>query len=252
MFTTVEEALECLGNKARNVYEGGGEPWELRPEHAGDDPAWYEWCDDCETFHANRYPIGYEVTKGCVEMIVWCCDQDGNWDVVEGACVGTPEHKALMGYYGHKAWEQNYANYLSHVAETGEDPCGEFIPPSPNEVVERWMIRVIERGEKVWFVRATRVVTNETYQPMDLPDYVREYLLLEKFGDTSTYAIDPENIKSIADIPDEKWVQGDHRGEWDATIEITYKVPSMTDDEWAKLLREKANLARAKLYFCYS
>lgn len=251
MFTTVEEALEYLGAEARKVYEEGAEePWELRPEHAGDDPAWYEWCDDCETFHTNHYPIGYEVTQGCVEMVAWCCDQDGNWDVVDGACIGTPDHKALMENYGYEAWQRNYAEYLRHVAETGEDPCGEFIPPPPIKTDELWMVRVIERGEKVWVTRAARIATNEVYyKPTDLPDYVQGYLLLERLGDIGACAIDPANIKSVADIPGEKWEPGDHRGEWVATVTIQRQEPAVSDEEWAKTLREKANKARASMVF---
>jgi hypothetical protein len=254
MFRTVEEALEHLeevhGDEVRDAFAGRTEePWEYHPECVDGDPSWYEWCGDCETFHTSWYLYGYEVSEGNVEVIVWCCDQDGNWDVTEGAYIGSPEARAIEETYGYKAWERNYAEYLRHVAETGEDPCGEFIPPTPKEVVEPWMVRVVERGEKVWVLHCTNLVTKEHYErPDKLPSYVQEFLLLEKLGDVSACAIDPENVKSIADLSSEKWVpEAGRSNEWVATVVITHKVPSLTDEEWSKILREKANLARAKM-----
>jgi len=258
MFKTVEEALEhleeCEGDVVMDAFAGRTEPWEHRPECVDGDPTWYEWCDDCETFHKSWYLYGYEVSEGNVELVVWCCDQDGNWDVSEGAYIGSREAQSIEETYGHKAWERNYAAYLRHVAETGEDPCEEFIPPSPNEVVEHWLIHVIERGGMVWVVRGTHLARGEHYErPDKLPDYVQEFLLLETRGEKGGFlacAIDPENVKSIADLSSEKWVpEAGRSDEWLATIAITHKVPSVTDEEWSKLLREKANLARAKLSF---
>jgi len=251
MFTTVEEALEYLGDEARKVYEeGADESWELRPEHAGDDQAWYEWCDDCETFHTNRYPIGYEVTQGHVEMVAWCCDQDGNWDVVEGADVGTPEGNALMETYGFEAWERNYAEYLRHVAETGEDPCGEFMPPLPTKVNETWTINVIERGGRVWVMGGSMKGGMSCDFANQLPDHVKSFMLMERVTlHDGVYGsvIDPDYVKSVADLGECKKTQGDHRSIWILEVDIERKVPAMTDEEWAAKLREKANLAVAKM-----
>ena len=252
MFETVEEALEALGPEARNAYLGNADtPWEERPECVDmHDAVWYEWCDDCETFHRCHYLFGYEVTEGHVELLVWCCDEDGNWDISDAAYVGTQEAKALADCYGPERWEQHYANYLRHVAETGEDPCGEFLLPPSDHKKEMWEIHVTERGERVWVVKAGELGSDAYQRPEDLPNYVQEYLLLEKLGDVSAFAIDPDNIRCIADIgEDVRWEAGRHRGEWVTTVEIVRSVPSMTDEEWSAVLRVKANKARAGLLF---
>ena len=255
MFENVEEALEALEQckaGARDAFDGKSEePWEWSPECVDGDPIWYEWCDDCETFHTGWYLFGYEIVKGCVEIVVWDVDQDGNWDVAEGACVGTPEAKSLELTYGHTAWEVSYARYLRHVAETGEDPCDEFIMPNPIRKDEQWEIHVIERGEKVWVTKAG-MLGGETYEerPDRLPDYVQEFLLLEKLGDVSACAIDPQNVKTVADLgEDVKWQGGPHRDTWVTTVKIPHYYPALSDEEWSAVLREKANKARAKLTF---
>jgi len=255
----VKETLDALsavhGQVVYRAFAGDADPFEVEPKSIEGSDAWYEWCDDCETFHCCYYVFGYEVTEGSVEIVIWCCDQDGNWDVVESATVGTPEAEGLDVIYGGEGWQKGYVAYLRHVAETGEDPCGEFFPPSPNVVQERWRIHVFERGQKVWVTRGERLgedgVVKESWEQSDkLPEYVQEYLLLEKVGDVSANAIDPENVRRVEDIPVERgWVPGGHRGQLSAEVDIEHRTPSMTDEEWSAKLKEKANAARALLAF---
>lgn len=262
MFETAEEALEALGQQARDAFEGKtDEPWEYRPECVdGNEATWYEWCDDCKTFHKSWYLFGYEVTEGNVEMIVWCCDQDGNWDISEGADVGKPEAKMLMEHYSSERWEQSYANYLRYVAETGEDPCEEFILPPDILTNEKWEVHVIERGERVWVTKAGMLGGESYMRPGELPEYVYEFLLLsptltgDKVGagrvPVASCAIDPEHVKSLADLGDGvKWQSSPDGDAWVTTVTIPHYTPALLEEEVAAVLREKANKARAQLVF---
>lgn len=262
MIESIEEALKFLeetGGGAVDVFEGRSEDsWEWHPAYV-EDRAWYEWCDDCETYHANWYVFGYEVTKGVVELVVWSVDQDGNWDIAEGAELETPGHKGLLKTYGEAAWRENYIAYLRHVAETGKDPCGDFLGPPTEERTESWAIYVVERAKMVWVTRGERIKATtgavfEIYERLgNLPQYVQDYLLLEKRGEKGgfvAWAIDPENVKSIEALSDVEWhpVQGKEPS-YMSIVSITRKVPAMTDEEWSAMLREKANKARAALAF---
>lgn len=256
MFESVTEALESLGASARKAFDGDHDEgaWSLEPESVEGHYTWYDWCDDCETFHKGWYLFGYEVTDGHVEVIVWNVDQDGNWDIVEGAYVGTPEAKALERTYGHDAWKESYVAYMRYVSEHGEDPCEEFTLPSLNRNDEQWEIHVIERGGKVWVTNAGRFGSSFYYDHPDrLPDYVKEFLTLNEHGRKDGFmacSIDPENVKSIADLgQDMKWKFGAHRDTWITTVTIPRYTPSMTDKEWSEKLVEKANVARAMLAF---
>ena len=87
-------------------------------------------------------------------------------------------------------------------------------------------------------------------RPDQLPGHVRDFLLLEKLGDVSACAIDPENVKGIGDLHVSAAREpGRHRGEFSIEIEIEHSTPSMTDEEWSAKLVEKANAARAMLSF---
>ena len=257
MFSNVEEALECLGDEARAVFDGTVEgSWEYRPQCVDPyDATWYEWCDDCETFHQSWYVFGYEVTKGQVEALVWQCDMDGDWDVSDSAFVGTEDMGRLHSNYGHEAWQRSYARYLRHVGETGEDPCGEFGAISVLQFHQDWIIHVLERGDRVWVTHCKRLAQSgavcEIWERAgNLPEHVKEYLLLEKLGDVSAYAIDPENVKSIADLDMAgEWEPGERQNEWSVQVQIIENRPTHTDEQWADVLREKANKARAEMVF---
>lgn len=253
MITKIEEALtflEAIHGGAFAAFKGEGPSIEWGPESCAEANTWYDWCDDCNTFHKNWYVFGYGVTEGEVEVIVWCIDQDGNWEVVESAYLETPMYDEVVAPYCHEEWERSYARYLRHVAETGDDPCEEFMPPAPTRKDEEWEVHVIERGEKVWVTKAGMLGGAVYEQPDKLPSYVQEFLLLEKLGEVSACAIDPENVKGIADLGEEvKWKAGKHRDTWFTTVTISRYIPSMTDDEWSAVLREKANKARAELAF---
>ena len=243
MFKDVKEALECLGEEASRVYSGKVDgPWEARPESVDGESAWYEWCDDCNTFHTSWYPFGYEVSLDMVEVVVWNCDTDGNWDVSDSAAVGTPECQRLEEAFGYEAWLENYNRYLEHVAGTGEDPCEEFMLPSPIKTDEVWLVNVAEREGQVCVEHATQQCGghSEVYERSEnLPEHVREYLLL-KDG-----AIDPEYVSCIADLSEGNtdWKQGQLPGQWIARLEIEKVVPAMTDKEQVAALKLRAQAA---------
>jgi len=255
----LKSLLNALGESARKAFDGDydEETWSLEPDSVDGHSAWYDWCDDCETFHKGWYLFGYEVTEGNVELVVWNCDQDGNWDVVDGAYTGTPESEDLERTYGNDAWKESYAVYMRHVADTGTDPCEEFATPDPKRNDEQWEIHVIERGSKVWITNAGKLGGSFYYDhPARLPDYVKEFLLLKEHGQKDGFmacSIDPENVKCIADFGEDlNWKCGPHRDTWVTTVTIPHYTPSMTDDEWSAVLREKANVARALMVFSKS
>lgn len=131
----VESLAKSLGDDAYAAFKGEREPWTIEPDVGFDNHNWYEWCDDCSTFHPMTYVYGYEVRRGAVELVVHCCDQDGNWDVAASGDVGTGDGEWCARTYGSFAADQNYREYIAHVARTGEDPCGEWCGrKSPDEL----------------------------------------------------------------------------------------------------------------------
>jgi hypothetical protein len=123
--------------EAKTALETGKE-WEYAPDSAADSSAWHTYCDNCADWHTDYYPQGFSVSDGKVWFDILHCDQDGNWDTADSAEIGTPEAAALEKEYGYDAWCKNYLDYCKHVAETGKDPCGEFLVSPTVKVKQTW------------------------------------------------------------------------------------------------------------------
>lgn len=263
MFRSPEDALPFLEEMtpgAFDVYGGGSGVWSWRPESVADEPVWYDWCDDCQTFHKSWYVFGYEVHPGKVMGLVWCVDQDGRWDVADEEEVGTPEHAALLFTYGARSWEKSYSEYMQYIAKTGRDPCKEFLPPPVVRIHESWRVHVFERGGYVWLMRCellsrdekfeflTREVT-QSFRPGDenFPSYMETYLRLERLADIGGYALDPSHSRSVKDLA-ASWHPGEHRGQYVAEMEVSHEISAIDPDEWAEELRRRACRAIASLY----
>lgn len=142
----VDETLEFLPEEAKAAFRGERETWSENVCTIEGADAWFDWCDDCSTYHQCWYVREYEVTKGVITVLIHDVDRDGNWDICDSYQVGTSEMETLDRYYGYEAWEKQYQEYLAHVAEAGDDPCCEFMVKRSLRVEEKWTVRVFQDG----------------------------------------------------------------------------------------------------------
>lgn len=248
MFRSVEEALGCLETfrcGAVAAFEGRGGFWHWKPADKG--PAWYEWCDDCLTYHKNWYVFGYEVFPGRVMCLVWSIDQDGLWEVADEAAVGSVAHSNLCLTYGERAWRRSFTQYMRYVARTMTDPCHEFLAPPVVSFNERWRIHVFERGGCVWLMRCELLSQGSvigSFRPGEecFPKYLSEFLKMERLADVGGYAMDPRHARFIRDI-DKNWKPGENRGQYHADMDVRKEMPAMNDEDWGQELRRRARAA---------
>jgi hypothetical protein len=192
-----KELLESLGQAARDAYDGKTEQWEYRPECATD--WWFDYCDDCESYHKNAYEHGYEVTKGHIEVVIWNCDCDGNWDVSDSYCLDDPDLDKHEEWYSPEAWCKQYREYVEHVAETGDDPCCEFSIKTEEKVREQWSIRVMDTSQGVALL-AIRKTGEQAWTSASwdkVPCHLRDYLLL---WEAPLPIISPGDFKTVYEL----------------------------------------------------
>lgn len=79
---------------------------------------------------------GYAVEGGALLLLIWLCDEDGDWQTADSAEVGTPEEAALWHEYGYEASREGWADYHQYMARTGLDPVGDTFATSAAEVAE--------------------------------------------------------------------------------------------------------------------
>lgn len=216
-----KEVLEHLGQEAIDAYTGEGPEFEMQPEFACGD-WWYEYCDDCDTYHKSAYEKVYTVTEGSIEEIIWTCDEDGNWETVESTALDDPDYEERTKWYSCEAWIENQRNYLQHVAETGDDPCGEFFVKRSEKIEEKWSVRVFDVGVGVE-VRSVR--KDNGPWTIEIPEHIREYLMLNQ---SDPYRMDPATFSSVAQMKSQvtgNWKQFDNIHEFDFTIEHEIPLP---------------------------
>ncbi len=226
--TLTEEAQKALKN---------GTTWERSPESAEECSPFVSWCDDCETYHLDYYGFGERVEDGTAYLTVHSCDMDGNWEYENEAEIGTPEATALEAEYGYDASRPGWLAYLQHVAETGQDPIGEF-PTSERKVKRKWQVRLgAWIGQKklgLLLIGARRNSRGEWLAGEKLPQYVRDYLTLKQSG-VRWYC---EDVKSVDELSAHVKLQRPVRATRATFVaEIEETIPGKSD------LRKRARIA---------
>ena len=93
------------------------------------------------------------------------CDSDGNHDDIDAEDIPSADDQR-------RAWRE----YSAHVAETGEDPLGEFTIKRHIVRRETWRFKIVPSILGAVVTQAQRA--RKFYWPRELPDHVRQYLNL--------------------------------------------------------------------------
>lgn len=174
----IEEGLEFLGTEARRVFDAGaeGEEWQEGRDSIEGCDAWYEYCDDCDTYHQCWYVPEYRVTRGRITLVIHSVDTDGDWSVGDEFDVADDaDMERYECAYGPDAWCRQYDEYVKHVAETGNDPCGEFIVAAETAEKQRWTVCVTPRRDAPGLLLAG--VRRDDMQDWQLPSTAPQALL---------------------------------------------------------------------------
>lgn len=146
------------------------------------------YCDDkdCHTWHIMLFDED--------EGEIWEGDMDGNWDISTSDKL--PDIKEQD-----EAWN----DYAHWAVKYGEDPLGEFARSETKKVMEKWMFMISQSLIGPWFRHGRKEGGKVIENSKDLPEYVRDYLLLEPerldfpvIGGVRTM----EELKKIVELPD--------------------------------------------------
>lgn len=145
-------------------------------------------CDD------HEYPTWHVMLFDEDEGEIWEGDMDGNWDISLGDTLPTDEEQ-------NEAWN----SYARWVVIYGEDPLGEFARSDTKKVKEKWMFMISQSLIGPWFRHGRKDGDKIIESAKDLPEYVRDYLLLDPerldfpvVGGVTTM----EDLKKEIELPD--------------------------------------------------
>lgn len=125
----VEQLLEWLPEKFVAAHRAGEEAYYDPTDDGCISDAWVPSYDaDRETFIRYSFDEKYSTEGGILYAEMWMCDEDGDWDCVDSAPVGSLEHKDFDDRYGCKYIDEAWAKYEQWVYDTGQDPLGEYLP----------------------------------------------------------------------------------------------------------------------------
>lgn len=179
------ELFESFPPEAKRVYESGaeGEEWKEGRDSIEGADAWYYFCDDCENWHKSWFVPEYVVRLGRVDLVVHDVDTDGDWDICdEFNALDADDMARYERDFGCEAWGAQYDEYARHVAETGEDPCDEFIVKTSDKETQSWTICAgpAPEGAAGLQVVSGKLASEASWrEPGALPRGVLEYLTAE-------------------------------------------------------------------------
>lgn len=222
----ISELFEFLPDDAKRVFESGkdGEEWvEGRTSIEGAD-AWFEYCDDCDTYHQYWYVPEYIVERGKITLVIHSVDTDGDWS--SGDDFDALDDESMARYerdYGPDAWCKQYDNYMRHVAEEGDDPCGEIVVRAARGTKQTWAATITRSLVGLHVVALRREHGRTARVPFaGVPDEVLEYFLVSR--DTGRMELDTEEQARLW----AEWTEGGNlnsRGQARVGAEIGVDTP---------------------------
>ena len=142
------------------------------------------FCDDCDRYHLAFFDYNEEgqLMRG---------DTDGDWEACDEEDMPSVEEM-----------EAGSRGYLEQVAEGGVDYLGQLFVTSKRKAT--WQVRfrnwVGSTTHGIMFDGARRRSRGEwIYDPNELPEYLRQYLMIEDLGHLTNLVCCPE-FKSIKEL----------------------------------------------------
>ena len=178
----VREMIEWLPPEAKKAFETGGK-WEYEPETVEAGTAWVSYDDRWELIHLVQ---GFRVEDHQLYETVYTVDQDGNWDFSEEYNVGEVGYEKWVKQHSYEESRKGWCDYYEHVAETGEDPLGEFMLGGRREVEWKVVVRQVEGG--VELVKGRRSKGGKWVPWNKLPQDIQSFF----YWDNPGPLIDPE------------------------------------------------------------
>ena len=171
-----QELAEAMGDDAVEALNNNG-TWEYQPEtiECGN---WNPyWCSDCDTWHQEWYMFGYRIEDGHMFEVIHTCDTDGNWETNDEYDVDDPDYERWNAQYGYEETLKASKAYSEHVAETGDDPLGEFFVTTKTKV----RYQVIVRYDNGFWFNAAKPVDSKDWNSDEsqLPERLRDFLQLD-------------------------------------------------------------------------
>jgi hypothetical protein len=149
-----DEALAALAAHAE---------WEYTPDSIEGASAHAEWCDDCNRWHQIWAVWGLRLdTEGRLWETVHTVDGDGDWSLCDEHPWGTNAHTD-----DDREADASWLRYAAWVAETGEDPLGNYVVSRPRPRVEIWRVRFGE-GPVVQSAQRGRTISSVQQLPAAL------------------------------------------------------------------------------------
>jgi hypothetical protein len=124
------------------------------------------------------------------------CDADGDHESVEPSELPTPEEER-------DAWHA----YHEHVAQTGDDPIGQFTLPTSVGTKRRWQMRVVASIQGLKVVGVRRRGRGPWIDPQKAPQEVRGYLMIDRRNVIDADASGYRTLDQLAAALDEKTVK---------------------------------------------
>ena len=140
---------------------------------------------------------------GWHEATVWFHD-DGY--TIDSFSDGDHEHLEKEDLLSPDQIADCWRKYHQHVLDTGEDPIGCFFVRTTLTYKERWEFKFSKSLAGIRVIKSRR--TGKIYTPEELPDHVREYLLLTRSQSgrwtNITEAVEPSEQDSFEEITGQK------------------------------------------------
>jgi len=143
------------------------------------------------------------------------CDSDGNHGDVDESDIPSFEDQEA-------AW---YA-YAQHVAETGEDPIGEYLVPTTRTVRERYRATFRQSILGPVLVRVRRRYRDVPLR--DLPPYLTDYLNVQRKSPNSQWVFNGDWEQLVTVIPGKRPADTSYQVSFDVTVENLKPRPDAT------------------------
>ncbi len=195
-------------------------------------------CDD-EDCPAQWHMEAIEADETAIGEWLWDSHCDGDWQPCDAEDVPSPEEARL-------AWK----SYIEYVAETGDDPLGNFNVPVQFKRLTRWQVRFkrwIGSKDKGLIVTARRNGKGPWSRGRDLPQFVQEYLCIDESHSPDGYLIatDLAGLHSIAQTSDALTIQPKKCNSM--TVQGWVTIGEYVDRQENAIRNERRGLARDAL-----
>ena len=157
---------------------GGNTDFHFGAPDCGPDGIWCVECDDGSWSQRWR-GVCFDVWDGEPIAIDWTCDTGGNWTFDSRCSLEELPDDYLEKDYAEALESQR--EYYSYVAETGDDPLGDFLVKRTAKIKENWTWQFSNSILGMLLVRARRG-RGPWMSPQELPKHVLDFAGVDKLS----------------------------------------------------------------------